>query len=266
MRDSLPLGQFVGGSSVLPLETIAFLVTGAALAGFVMGLVGFGTGLAALGFWLFVVDPVLAVPLVSICSLATTAFTLKSFSHAISWKRLAPFFAGGAAGLPLGVLLLARLDPAVFKVAMGLFLIAYALFRLLYLPRLTLTRAGRAGDALVGIGGGILGGFAAIPGPLTTVWCGLRGWSKDEQRAVFQPFNQTIILLAFAGYATQGLVSADLGILAFYCVPASLAGLAAGMAGYKQLDEAQFQRAVLWLLLASGILLVILNALSVARA
>lgn len=245
---------------MLVFETVVFLVTGAALAGLVMGLVGFGTGLAALGFWLFVVDPVLAVPLVSICSLATTAFTLPAYAHAISWTRLAPFFAGAAAGLPLGILLLARLDPALFKFAMGLFLIGYTLFRLLVMPKLTLARIGRSGDALVGIGGGLLGGIAAIPGPLTTVWCGLRGWSKNEQRGVYQPFNQIIILLAFAGYATQGLVTAELGLLAFYCVPASLAGMAVGMAGYKRISETQFQRIVLWLLLASGFMLVTLNA------
>ena len=75
---------------MLPVETVVFLVTGAALAGLVMGLVGFGTGLAALGFWLFVVDPALAVPLVSICSLATTIFTLRAYGHAIALKRLAP--------------------------------------------------------------------------------------------------------------------------------------------------------------------------------
>lgn len=246
-------------SLMLPIETIAFLVTGAALAGLVMGLVGFGTGLAALGFWLFVVDPRLAVPLVSICSLATTLFTLRAYGHAISLKRLAPFFAGAIPGLPLGVLLLTYLDPEFFKISMGLFLIGYAAFRLLLLPKLTFGAAGRAGDVLVGLGGGVLGGFAAIPGPLTTVWCGLRGWSKDEQRGVYQPFNQIIILLAFAGYATQGLVTAELGRLALYCVPASLTGMALGMAGYKRLDEAQFQRVVLWLLFASGFMLIVLN-------
>lgn len=226
-----------------------------------MGLVGFGTGLAALGFWLLAVDPILAVPLVSICSLATTAFTLNAYAHAISWRRLAPFFAGAAAGLPLGILLLARLDAAMFKTLIGVFLICYTLFRLLVLPKITLTRAGRAGDALVGIGGGVLGGIAAIPGPLTTVWCGLRGWTKDEQRAVYQPFNQTIILLALAGYATQGIITVELGLLAFYCVPASLVGMAMGMAGYKRISEAMFQKLVLWLLLASGVMLVILNGL-----
>lgn len=246
---------------MLPIETIAFLVTGAVLAGFVMGLVGFGTGLAALGFWLFVIDPALAVPLISICSLATTAFTLRAYAHAVRWRRLAPFFIGAVAGLPLGVLLLAELDPAIFKISTGLFLIGYTAFRLMVLPRLTLSKPGRAGDVIVGFGGGMLGGFAAIPGPFSTVWCGLRGWSKDEQRAVYQPFNQIIILIAFAGYAAQGLVTWELGQLALYCVPASLAGMGLGMAGYRRLDEAQFQRLVLWLLFASGFMLVFLNAL-----
>jgi uncharacterized membrane protein YfcA len=245
---------------MLPFETIAFLVTGAALAGLVMGLVGFGTGLAALGFWLFVIDPTLAVLLISICSLATTAFTLRVFSHAISWRRLVPFFIGAAAGLPLGIALLAKLDPAIFKVATGLFLINYTAFRLMILPQLKLKNTGRGGDIIAGFGGGILGGFASIPAPFSTVWCGLRGWTKDEQRAVFQPFNQTIILIAFAGYATQGLVTKELGVLALYCVPASLAGLGLGMVGYKRLNEAQFQRAVMLLLFASGVMLVTLNA------
>ena len=248
---------------MLPLETIIFLVAGASLAGFVMGLAGFGTGLAALGFWLLVVDPLLAVPLVSICSIATTAFTLNAYAHAISWPRLAPFFAGAVAGLPLGILLLGQLDAALFKVVMGIFLIGYTLIRLIIVPSLSARGAGRFMDAIVGLGGGILGGFAAIPGPLTTVWCGLRGWSKDEQRAVYQPFNQIIILLALAGYASQGMLTQEVGLLAFYCVPASLLGMAVGMAGYKRIGEVQFQKLILWLLLASGVMLITLNIFSI---
>ncbi len=251
---------------MLPLETAAFLLAGAALGGFVMGLVGFGTGLAALGFWLLVVDPLLAVPLVSICSIATTAFTLHTYAHAISWTRLAPFFAGAVAGLPLGVLLLSQLNAALFKVVIGLFLIGYTLFRLIVVPKLTVRGSGQFMDAIVGLGGGILGGFAAIPAPITTVWCGLRGWSKDEQRAVYQPFNQTIILLALAGYASQGMLTKEVGLAAFYCVPAALLGMAIGMAGYKRIGEAQFQTLILWLLLASGFMLIILNLFSIGSA
>lgn len=244
---------------MLPAETLFFLMTGAALGGLVMGLVGFGTGLAALGFWLFVVDPALAVPLVCICSLATTIFTLKAYWHAVRWRRIAPFCLGAAFSLPIGVLLLTGLDPSVFKLAMGLFLIFYTLFRLLLLPELQIRRAGRGADVLVGAGGGLLCGIAAIPGPLTTVWCGLRGWTKDEQRGVYQPFNQGLLVFSLAGYAMNGLMTRELGIASLYCVPAALAGMWLGMMGYKRLDEEQFRRIVLWLLLASGLMLVGLN-------
>ena len=249
---------------MLPVETIVLLMTGAVLAGLVMGLVGFGTGIAALGFWLFVIDPLLAVPLIGICSLATTAFTLKDYRHAIRVRRLAPFFAGAVIGLPLGVILLTRLDPVLFKLLVGAFLIVYTAARLLLLPGLTLTHRHRAWDFMVGVGGGWMGGFAAIPGPLTTVWCGLRGWSKDEQRAVYQPFNQSILLIAMVGYGLGGLLTRELAILSLYCVPAALAGMMLGRLGYKRLDETQFQRAVLLLLMVSGLMLVSLNWVALA--
>jgi len=40
---------------------------------------------------------------------------------------------------------------------------------------------------------GILGGLTGLAGIVTTVWCGMRGWGKDEQRAVFQPVGVAVI-------------------------------------------------------------------------
>lgn len=244
---------------MLPLETILFLASGALLAGLAMGLVGFGTGLAALGFWLHVIEPRLAMPLVVICSLATTAFTFSAYSHAISMRRLLPFVAGGLAGLPAGVALLVKLDPSIVKAFIGGFLVVYVLFRLVVLPRLVYTGGGRAADGAVGLLGGILSGFAAIPGPVTITWCGLRGWSKDEQRGVYQPLNQGLILAAFLLYAWNGMATTELWIISLYCLPASLIGMWFGMKAYKKVDDALFQKIVLWFLLASGAVMVFLN-------
>jgi uncharacterized membrane protein YfcA len=54
------------------------LVAGAIAAGFVSGLAGFGTALMALGIWLYVLPPSLAVPLVLICSIVGQTSTLPS--------------------------------------------------------------------------------------------------------------------------------------------------------------------------------------------
>ena len=59
--------------------TFALLLLGALAGGFVSGLAGFGTALMALGIWLYVVRPSIAVPLVLICSILGQTSTMPSF-------------------------------------------------------------------------------------------------------------------------------------------------------------------------------------------
>ena len=56
----------------------ALLFFGALAGGFVSGLAGFGTALMALGIWLYVLPPSVAVPLVLICSVVAQTSTLPS--------------------------------------------------------------------------------------------------------------------------------------------------------------------------------------------
>src|SRR3546814_3544223 len=65
---------------------------------------------------------------------------------------------------------------------------------------------GRPSDAAVGVGGGILGGFAGLSGPLPLIWLQLRGGPSAEQRAVYQPFNLIVLAIAGAGMAVAGRV------------------------------------------------------------
>ncbi len=180
------------------------VAVGAGLGGFVTGLAGFGTGLVALGVWLHVLDPLLAAPLVVICSVIGHLQSIWGLRGRLDWSRLWPFLAGGLPGIPLGVLLLGLLDPQVFRGLVGLFLLAYAGTMLLLRKLPVLQFGGRPMDAAVGLGGGVLGGFAGLSGPLPTIWCGLKGWTKDEQRSVFQGFNLTILSLALVSRPWAG--------------------------------------------------------------
>ena len=66
------------------------VTAGALAAGFVSGLAGFGTGLVALGFWLHAIDPVLAAPLVAICSVVGQVQSLVSLRRSVRLGRLEP--------------------------------------------------------------------------------------------------------------------------------------------------------------------------------
>ena len=105
--------------------TYAVLLAGALAGGFVSGLAGFGTALMALGIWLYILPPPLAVPLVLICSVSSQLFTLPSMWRLLDFRLALPFVLGGLAGMPIGALLVERADPQTFKLSVGVMLLVF---------------------------------------------------------------------------------------------------------------------------------------------
>jgi uncharacterized membrane protein YfcA len=95
-----------------------------------------------------------------------------------------------------------------------------------------------------------------LNGILTTIWCGLRGWPKDEQRAIFQPIGVAIFAMSGLWLGINGAVSTDTVWFFGIGLPALLAGTWLGLKLYGHLDEAGFRKLVLVLLLVSGMALV----------
>ena len=232
------------------------MVLGALAGGFVNGLTGFGTAMTALPIWAHALLPTLASPLAVACSVAGQLQTLPAIWHAIDFRRLLSFVAGGVLGVPLGVMLLPRIEVALFKATIGALLVASCAFLLLYRRRGGWNGGGRPADAAVGFAGGILGGLAGLSGMLPTLWAELRGWEKDARRAVFQGFNLSILAFALASHGVAGFLSAELGRVLLMALPATIAGAWMGRRLYGRLDTAAFGRVVLVLLLAGGVVLI----------
>ena len=119
-----------------------------------------------------------------------------------------------------------------------------------------LSAAGRGGDAAIGVFNGILGASTGLGGILLTIWCSMRGWTRDEQRAVFQPTAMATFLMSLAAFGGSGLVTYDTVRLFVIGLPALIAGTLLGWALYGKLDESSFRKVVLVLLLGSGISIV----------
>ena len=242
--------------------TFLWVVAGAFAAGFVTGLGGFGVGITSLGFWLHVMEPIVAGPLVVICSVVGQMRSIIHVRRSISVRRVLPFIVGGVIGIPLGVFLLRFVDTPDLKVGLGAFLIAYSFFGLVVKLGPVFARAGAIGDGAVGFSSGVFGGIAGLSGPLMTIWCGLRGWNKDVQRGTWQPFHFVILTLTAVAHASQGLLTREVWILTLISVPALLVGAQLGLMAYSRVDESGFRKVVLILLLISGVWLVVNNALS----
>jgi uncharacterized protein len=240
------------------MGTIAFfvLMSGALAGGFVSGLAGFGTGLVALGIWLYVFPPSIAVPLVIICSVVSQTAALLTFWRQIDFKLVWPFLVGGLAGVLPGTMLVAHADPRLFKLGVGVLLLVFP--TALYFNRrpLALTFGGRAADGLVGFAGGVLGGLAGLSGPLPTLWASVRGWGKDERRGVFQMFNWTILTAALCLQTGAGLITQEVARFGLLALPGTIVGSWLGARAYRALSDKSFRDVVLGLLFLSGVGLV----------
>lgn len=240
-------------------EYLALILIGALAGGFVSGLAGFGTGITALGLWLFALSPSVAATLVLVCSAAAQIQTLPRIWRTIEFKRVAPFILPGLCGVPLGTVLLSSIDVRTFKLTIGGLILAYSLHSLVKASGDGINWGGRAADGLIGFGGGILGGLAGLSGPLPTVWADIRGWSKEQRRSVFQVFNLSMMCAALVSHFMAGFVTMELGIAAAIALPGTFIGSWLGFALYARVSERQFKRIVLTLLAVAGSSLILTN-------
>jgi len=246
----------------MPLDpTDLALIATAFVAALASGLAGFAFALVANGAFLQILPPTTAVPVVLAGSVIAQLFSVFALREAISWPRLWPFLLGGMLGVPLGAWALLAIDPTAFHVIVGAFLVAYSLYALTARPP-AFDNAGRLADGVVGWIGGVMGGLAGLSGAVPTVWCQHRGWPRDQQRGVYQPYIVAMQILALAALLAGGAVDgATLPVMAL-TLPAILAGTFAGMRLYARVNDRQFRLIVLLLLMASGVALLLPHAAS----
>jgi uncharacterized membrane protein YfcA len=233
----------------------ALLFAGALAGGFVSGLAGFGTALMALGLWLYVLPPTVAVTLVLICSVAGQTTTLPSMWRSFDLSLVWPFVIGGLLGVPIGTVLIAHADPRIFKLTIGIFLLVFPV-ALYFSAPMALAIGGRFADAAVGFAGGILGGLAGLSGPLPILLASVRGWGKDERRGIFQTFNWTVLFVALCLHIAGGRVGSDVLWYAALALPGTVIGAWLGARLYHALNDRNFRDVVLGLLFLSGATLV----------
>ena len=227
----------------LPLDLWVFLIA-TFLGALVAGLSGFAFGLVAASVWLYILTPLQTATLIVAFGLIVQGYAVWKLRQALDWRRLWPFVAGAAAGVPAGVAVLTWASPAYVRAGVGVLLVLYSLYAG-FRPAVKPIAAGPAADIAVGFLNGALAGLTGLAGVLVTIWCGVRGWPKDQQRAVFQPVAVAIFVMTAGWIGAKGAITPDTLRLFLFGLPALLAGTWLGIELYGRLDEAAFRKIVL---------------------
>jgi len=231
------------------------VLVGAVVAGFVQGLSGFAVGLVAMSFWSYVLPPQVIAPLITLSSITGQALTIRAVLASLDFRLASPMLLGGILGVPIGVALLPHVDAVMFKFGVGLLLTVYCPAMLLARSLPQVRFGGRWADAGMGMVGGVMNGIAGLGGPASTLWCTLRGWDRDVQRAVFQSFLIVAHSITLVGYVLSGAINGHVLGLAAWVLPLVLVPSLLGSRLYMRLSADAFRRVVLTLLFLSGLAL-----------
>jgi len=239
----------------MSVDVIMLIIAGALAGGFANGLAGFGTGLFALGWWLAAMPPLDAVVTVVIMSLVGGLQGLYAVRNAIDKADQLRFLLPASIGIITGYLVLDAVNVTMLKFLVASLLILFGGFFTFRKTLPKLTKRYLVADMLVGFMGGLFGMVAGMSGAILTMGCSLYDWSKARRRALVQPFNMIVLGTVLVLMAWRGLIGQHIWLVVAVAFPFSIIGTQTGIFVFRRLNDQQFQRLLIWLILASGLVL-----------
>src|SRR5438128_3243249 len=100
------------------------------LGGVVSGFSGFAFSAVSGVILLHFLEPLVAIPLMMCCSIASQISSLALIRQHIQWRASVPLLIGGAGGVPIALYLLTLTNAHAFRISVGIFLASYAIYML----------------------------------------------------------------------------------------------------------------------------------------
>ena len=220
----------------------------------VRGIAGFGSGLIAIPLLALQYPLPIVVPIVVFLDYLGSASQAHGNQRRIVWSDLLPLIPFTLFGVVVGVFLLSTMDKVWLGRALGVFVLAYAIYQLLPLPDL---KGSRLFAIPCGLAGGGIGTLLGAGGPLYVIYFNLLGIPKDHFRATFAANFMIDGGIRLIAYVVSGLVYGPvlLGMLA--SLPPMAAGLWMGGRINSGLSQQRFKLGISILLLCSGTVLLL---------
>lgn len=226
----------------------------------VRGGTGFGGGAIAVPMLALVFPLQVTVPVVTVLNM------LSSVGHGITdwrlivWKQIRSVLPGSLIGVCIGMYFLTQIDPLPLGRALGVFVIVYALYCMLFagrrieVPSRWMPLLAAVTSFAAGLIGALFGGAA---GPLYVIYLNAARLTKDAFRVTITTIMLFQGMVRIAGYAMFGLYDKQALMLLAMALPLMLAGSWFGVRLIRRFDQALFNRAVAVVLLASGVSLLV---------
>jgi len=235
-------------------QVLVVLACALVFAGMMKGIIGVGMPIVALPLLSMLIDVraavmLLAMPLI----LSNIPQALEGGRTLECFKRLIPVLLGMMPGVLLGVTILLATNPGTTKALAGSAIVVVAGLTWLA-PKFKLRENLKAPIGLgAGFAGGVLGGVAALPGPLVFTYLlakGLRGKEFTKEASLFLVLSSALLALSLA--SSSMFDGTDLAISTTALIPVAI-GMFFGQKLRDLIPADAFRKAVLGVVLLSGV-------------
>jgi len=236
-----------------PASIIAAVVCSLTVAGLLKGVIGIGMPIVALPLLSLFIDVKSAAMLLSMpLILSNLPQALEGGKTGRCLTQLMPVMLGMVPGLFLGVRVLLALDASAAKIIAGLVLMGVGGVTLLA-PKLQLqSRWVLPAGITFGFFGGILGGIAAMPGPLVFIFLlakGLRGQAFTKEASLYLVISAGLLAILLA--ASPEFSWLDVSVSTAAMLPVVL-GMSIGQHMRDKIAPETFKKLVLIAVIAAG--------------
>jgi uncharacterized membrane protein YfcA len=236
---------------VIDPAEVATLAAIAFAGALIFGITGFGSALVTIPLATHLVPLPFALALFALCDLASTlrvGFENPRNAVRSEWTRLVPMILVGTA---LGVTLLVNLPRKAGMVALGVFVLLFALYS--FFSRKSEAQVSAHWAWLAGLGGGITSTLFGAGGPPYVIYLSQRNLTKEQFRATLGLTTTTSISLRVIAFLITGLLlDPRVWLTALFAVPAVLLGIEVARRIYLKISREALLRAVAVMLVASG--------------
>jgi uncharacterized membrane protein YfcA len=221
------------------------------LAGAAQSLTGFGFGLVAVPLMTLFISPAAAIPIIVIEGLLLNLVILAQGRRAARLSDMSVLTVAGLAGVPLGVWLLATMEPDSLRIYIGLLMLAAGL---MFASGLRVrVNSERVAGVPVGLASGVLGGSVSMPAPPIILFFANQGMPPVEFRSNLVLIITLQLIVSLPVYYANDLLPQRAFVWSAAILPALLLGGFIGSRLLHVVSEQLFQKLTLGAVIAAGL-------------
>jgi len=225
-------------------------------------LFGFGAGLIAVGTLALIFPQIQdVVVMLLLVNLPAELYVVITSRRHILWRSVLKIFAGIAAGIPLGTVILKYGEPTFILVLLGVFLIAVG-SAFLFVPQQRAKPWPTWSEPGLGLISGMLTGLFGTGGPPLIIYYQLKGKTKAAFRGHLMAIFFLMTFVRLPSYAVGGLITLPRIWSSLALLPAVVLGAWLGNRIHLSLTEDTFRRLVSIVLMLIGMVLLLRRFIS----